>query len=227
MKRLLFPSIVALGLALLAGCGGSTGSSGNASLRVIHLIADGSAYDAYADFSVDPLASSIAFKGSGGYQTVKAVTQSVDIFLAGTNSVFTTAAMSPGTGEKLSLLLLGSESNPQTLLISDITAAPPTGSVKLRLIHAGSSVNTVDVYITAPADPLPATPTYDDFNFGSQTGYLQGLAGSYRVRVTKSGNQTVILDSGTITLNSGDIKSWVIADKNGGGTPLQGVIYND
>ncbi|MBX3119155.1 MAG: DUF4397 domain-containing protein [Fimbriimonadaceae bacterium] len=226
MKRLFFLTLLTSLLVAGLGCGGAA-NSGNARIRFIHLVADGPALDVFADFSGDPLATGKVFKEAGSYQTTKSVAQNIDVLVSGTSNLVTSLPITPGQNEKLSFLLVGTNAGIGTLLLSDNTSAPATGSVKLRLVFAAPAVGPVDVYITAPADPLPLNPNFNDMAFGSQTGYLEGPAGSYRVRITGANNQTVILDSGTITLAAGNIKTWIAVDKNGGGLPLQGVLYTD
>lgn len=226
MLRLITTLFVSALLFVLLGCGGAA-SSGSGQIRFIHLVADGPAFDAFADFAVDPLASNRVFKEAGGYQSVKSLAQNVDVFVAGTSNVVASIPISPGQGERLSLLMVGPYSGVGYLLLGDNVAIPSSGNVKLRLVMAAASATSVDIYITAPSDPLPSTPNFDNVAFGGQTGFLELLAGSYRIRVTNSTNQTVLLDSGTITLAAGQIKTWAAVDKDGGGTPLQGVLYNN
>lgn len=227
MKRFSVVAFVIFSLTFVLGCGGAAGGSGSSQIRAVHFIPDAPALDVLADFSGDPLATAAIYTETGGYKKIQNVTQNIEVLLNGTSTVISSIAMAPGEGQKLSLFLVGSLASPDYLLFGDNTTVPASGKVKLRLIMASPTAGTVDIYITNPGDPLPTTPTYDNYVFGNNTGYLEGLAGSYRIRITGSNNQTVKLDTGAISLASGVIKTWVLADSAGGGLPLQGVLLQD
>lgn len=96
----------------------------------------------------------------------------------------------------------------QAVLIDDAGTAPAAGQVKLRVVHGAPAVGAVDIFVTAPGDALPATPTIPALAFGQQApavaqAALSVPAGSYRVRARVTGQTAVAFDSGAITLAAG------------------------
>jgi hypothetical protein len=86
----------------------------------------------------------------------------------------------------------------------------------------------VDIYITAPgADLAGETPALSGVDFGDVSGYIEAPAGDYQVRVTPAGSTTVVIDSGTLTLASGQIRTAVAVDAAGGGGPFDLLLLED
>lgn len=79
----------------------------------------------------------------------------------------------------------------------------PTGSARLRVLHAAPLAPTVDVYLTAPGADLAASAPAGTFTFMDSSDVIEVAAGDYQVRVTGTGSTVPIFDSGTITLYSG------------------------
>ena len=62
----------------------------------------------------------------------------------------------------------------------------------------------MDIYVTAPGADLDAeTPALSGVEFGDVADYIEAPAGDYQVRVTPAGTKMVVIDSGTLTLASG------------------------
>jgi Carboxypeptidase regulatory-like domain/Domain of unknown function (DUF4397) len=100
---------------------------------------------------------------------------------------------------------------PSSYLLADDHSEPGTGNAKLRVIHLASETD-LDVYVTAPgADLAAATPT---FTVGTlwASDYLELPAGAYQVRATRFDNTIVLLDSGTLRLEAGQVRSAVAVD---------------
>lgn len=94
------------------------------------------------------------------------------------------------------------------LLIEDEGNAPQAGNVKVRVVHGAPGVPAVNIYVTAPADALPATPTVPALAYrqaapASGQRALEVAGGSYRVRVVVPGQTVAAFDSGPITLVAG------------------------
>ena len=75
---------------------------------------------------------------------------------------------------------------------------------QITVMHGAPDVADVDIYLTAPSDPLTSV-TPIDAAFGDVAGPVSLAAGTeYRVRITPDGSDTVVYDSGTVTFNEGD-----------------------
>jgi hypothetical protein len=111
-------------------------------------------------------------------------------------------------------------------VIDDSGAAPSTGQAKLRVVHGAPAVPAVDIFVTAPADALPSTPTIDNLAFSQQApaatqAALQVPAGSYRVRAVVDGQTAVAFDA-TVTLAAGnDIVLVAVPDAGPSVSPIQ------
>jgi hypothetical protein len=71
------------------------------------------------------------------------------------------------------------------VLIDDAGTAPAAGQAKVRVVHGAPAVPNVDIFVTAPNDALPATPTIANLAFagqapaaGSARGAAPALAGA-------------------------------------------------
>jgi hypothetical protein len=58
-------------------------------------------------------------------------------------------------------------------------------------------------------------------------GYLEVPAGDYQVRVAPAGTKVVAIDSGTLTLESGDVRTAIAVDTPGGGAPFDLLVLAD
>lgn len=76
-----------------------------------------------------------------------------------------------------------------------------SSSLDVQVVHAATGVGDVNLYVTAPNDPLGAplgTLGYKDF-----TDVLNIPAGQYRVRLETVSGSAIAFDSGEITLSGG------------------------
>ncbi|MEL0609609.1 DUF4397 domain-containing protein [Vibrio echinoideorum] len=76
-----------------------------------------------------------------------------------------------------------------------------SSSLDVQIVHAATGVGDVNLYVTAPNDPLGAplgTLGYKDF-----TDVLNIPAGQYRVRLETVSGSAIAFDSGEITLSGG------------------------
>jgi DNA-binding beta-propeller fold protein YncE len=86
----------------------------------------------------------------------------------------------------------------------------------------------VDVYVTEPgADIATATPVLTSVPFGAASDYLSVPAGDYQVRVTPAGTKIVVIDSGSLTLAAGQVRTAIAVDSPGGGAPFDLLVLAD
>ena len=66
----------------------------------------------------------------------------------------------------------------------------------------------MDIYITDGTDDISILdPAIQDFDFKADSGYLEVPAGSYRVLITVADTKTVAIDSGTVDLTAGQVRT--------------------
>lgn len=114
------------------------------------------------------------------------------------------------------------------LVLTDDDTPPASGQIKLRLVHASPAAGLVDIYVQAPGTDITGiSPTLTNVPFKAASDYLTVPAGSDEVYFTPTGTKTIALDSGSLALSTGQIRTAVALDAPGGGTPLTAIVLKD
>jgi hypothetical protein len=221
-KTLLALFLAALTLSLVA-CGDD---DGKAQLRVVHASPDAP----NVDVSVDAKAvlTNVAYGTASAYLPVKSGSRKIDVAPTGTTT--NVIDVTPDLKDKAAYTVLAANlvANIEPVLLTDDNTPPSAGNVKVRIVHGAPSAGPVDVYVTAPGDDLTtATPTLSNVAFKVASDYLSVPAGSYQIRVTVAGTKTVAIDSGTVALTAGQIRTVVALDAVGGGAPFTALVLAD
>jgi hypothetical protein len=198
MKKLLLATFLAALTLSLAACGDD---DGKAQLRVVHASPDAPNVDV-----------------------------SVDGKVVLTNVPYGTASVTSSFKDKAAYTILAANlvASIEPVALTDDNTPPTSGNVKVRIVHGAPSAGPVDVYVTAPGDDLAAaTPTLSAVPFKAASDYLSVPAGSYEIRVTVAGTKTVAIDSGTVALTAGQIRTVVALDAVGGGAPFSALVLAD
>ena len=197
-----------------------------ARLRAIHASPDAPAVDIYVDGQ--RAAANVAYRSTTDYLEVPAGARNVQVRAAGTATTVIDANLTLAAGVDYTVLATGRVASIAPLVLTDTNAAPAAGNVRVRLVHAAPTAGTVDIYVTAPnADLAGAAPTLAGVPFRGYSPYLSVPAGSYRVRITPAGSKSVAIDSGTLTLTAGLIRTGIALDNAGGGAPFAAQVYPD
>jgi len=197
-----------------------------ARLRAIHASPDAPAVDIYVDGQ--RAAANIAYRSTTDYLEVPAGARNVQVRAAGTATTVIDATLTLAAGVDYTVLATGRVASIAPLVLTDTNTAPAAGNVRVRLVHGAPTAGTVDIYVTAPnADLAGAAPTLAGVPFRGYSPYLSVPAGSYRVRITPAGSKTVAIDSGTLTLAAGLIRTGIALDNAGGGAPFAAQVYPD
>ena len=225
-------SVIAAG-ALLAGCDNNDNDNGTpapaeqvAWLRAVHASPDAP--------NVNVSKDGVAFSQALGYRQVSGLGR----FPAGSASVKVDAILPGGTATVIGPvnLTLAADAVYSVLAIGEVGAATlrpllvtqpgtpisPAGYVRATVVHAAPHAPAVDVYVTAPTADLATTPKLGRFAFGEQLGPATIPQGTYRIRVTLPDNpQTVVFDSGSVTLDfSDDLLLAAVANTGPGASPI-------
>ena len=113
-------------------------------------------------------------------------------------------------------------------MLQDDNSTPAAGNARVRAIHGAPGAPAVDIYVTAPGADLETTiPLLASVEFGDVADYIEAPAGDYQVRVTPAGTKTVVIDSGTLTLSSGQVRTAIAVDAAGGGAPFDLLVLDD
>lgn len=145
--------------------------------------------------------------GQGNYQGTQAGNRSFRVFnfdasasAAGNTAVLGELSYNFEAGKYYTVLHAGfarpggSPAN-QFKVIED--ALPTPGSqIALRVIHAGSGIGNVDVYLTPTADAaISGAPAVSGLAFGAATPYITRATGAFAARVTAAGSTTAVISS--------------------------------
>jgi hypothetical protein len=223
---LLFPALI-VGLTLsIAGCGSNSSSH----LRAVHASPDAPNVDIAVDGKT--VLTNIPYEASSKYLAVAAGSTKVEVRPTGTTTDVISATVPLTAKQQYTVLAIGfakQGENPsiQPLLLKDNNTPPTSGQIKLRLVHASPSAGPVDIYVGAPDGGVSGSPTLTNVSFSQFSDYLAVPAGSYEIYVTPTGSKTVALDSGSVTIAAGAIRTAVALDAPGGGTPLTAIVLDD
>lgn len=214
---------------LTAACGDdeSTGPAGTeARVRVVHASPDAPDVDVLVDQA--EVLSGVPYLAASGYLDVAAGGRNLKVNVAGTTTTVIDADVDLADGSDYTVIAGGLAAAIAPLVLEDDNTAPAAGNARVRAIHGAPSAPAVDVYVTGPgADLASETPVLTAVEFGGIADYLEVPAGDYQVRVTPAGTKTVVIDSGTLTLASGQVRTAIAVDAKGGGAPFSLLLLPD
>jgi hypothetical protein len=223
MKKVLLATLLAALTLSLAACGDD---DGKAQLRVVHASPDAPNVDVSVDGKV--VLSNVPYGTASAYLPIKSGSRKVDVAPTGTTT--NVIDVTSGFKDKAAYTILAANlvASIEPVALTDDNTPPTSGNVKVRIVHGAPSAGPVDVYVTAPGDDLAAaTPTLSAVTFKAASDYLSVPAGSYEIRVTVAGTKTVAIDSGTVALTAGQIRTVVALDAVGGGAPFSALVLAD
>jgi hypothetical protein len=215
--------------ALTAACSdddNDTGPEGQARLRVVHASPDAPAVDVLVDDAA--ALSNVDYLTASDYVELADGAHNVKVNAAGTSTTVIDADVDLADGTDYTVIASGLLDAIQPIVLEDDNSTPAAGTARVRAIHGAPSAPAVDVYVTAPgADLEAASPALSNVAFGAVADYLEVPAGDYQVRVTPAGTKTVVIDSGALTLTSGQVRTAIAVDAPGGGAPFDLLILDD
>jgi uncharacterized protein DUF4397 len=176
-----------------------------------------------------PWVANQAYKAGTGYVLALPGERQVEVRkTTDTTVVVLTQAVTVAANGDYTVLPTGLAPDLTGLVLDDDNVAPPAGNVRIRIVHASPAAGAVDVYVTAPgADLATETPDTTNLGYRSASAYLTLPVGSHRIRWTAPGTITVVGDTTTAALATGQIRTVALLDRAGGGTPHTYVILSD
>ena len=215
--------------ALTAACDDdddNTGPEGEARIRVVHASPDAPEVDVLLDDT--EVLSDVPYLVASGYLETSEGDHNLKVNAAGTTTTVIDADATLADGTDYTVIASGLVAEIEPIVLVDDNSTPAAGNVRVRAIHGAPSAPAVDVYVTAPeADLDAATPVLTNVAFGDVAPYLEVPAGDYQVRVTPAGTKLVVIDSGALTLASGQVRTAIAVDAPGGGAPFDLLVLAD
>jgi hypothetical protein len=195
-------------------------------VRVVHASPDAPNVDVLLDNS--QVLSDVPYLASSAYLETSAGDHNLKVNAAGTSTTAIDADVTLADGTDYTVIASDLVAQITPIVLQDDNTAPAAGNARVRAIHGAPSAPAVDIYVTAPdADLATATPVLTGVEFGDVADYLEVPAGEYQVRVTPAGTKLVVIDSGALTLESGQVRTAMAVDAAGGGAPFDLLVLAD
>jgi hypothetical protein len=227
--KLKFLTLLLAATAMTAACSDdddNTGPEGEARVRVVHASPDAPDVDVLVDDA--EVLSDVPYLAASGYLAVPPGGRNLKVNAAGTETTVIDADVTLTDGTDYTVIASGPVAAIAPIVLQDDNSAPGAGNARVRAIHGAPSAPAVDIYVTAPGADLAAeTPALTGVEFGDVADYIEAPAGDYQVRVTPAGTKTVAIDSGTLTLAAGQVRTAIAVDAVGGGAPFDLLLLAD
>ena len=226
--KLKFLTLLFAASALIAACSDddNTGPEGEARVRVVHASPDAPDVDVLLNDA--EVLSDVPYLTASNYLGVPAGEQNLKVNAAGTATTVIDADLNLVDGTDYTVIASGLAEAIEPIVLQDDNSTPAAGNARVRAIHGAPGAPSVDIYITAPGADLSTTiPLLASVEFGDVADYIEAPAGDYQVRVTSAGTKTVVIDSGTLTLSSGQVRTAIAVDAVGGGAPFDLLVLED
>jgi hypothetical protein len=227
MKLKFLTLLLAAGV-LTAACSDdeNTGPERGARMRVVHASPDAPDVDLLLDDA--EVLSDVPYRTASDYLDVPAGNLNLKVNAAGTATTVVDTDLSLVDGTDYTVIAKGLAEAIEPIVLQDDNSAPAPGNARVRAIHGAPGAPAVDIYVTAPEADLETTiPLLANVEFGDVADYIEAPAGDYEVRVTPAGTKTVVIDSGTLTLSSGQVRTAIAVDAAGGGAPFDLLVLED
>lgn len=226
MKYKLLALAILASSVTVAACSDDDDPVTTTQLRAVHLSPDAPNVDVLVNGN--EVASDVAYLQNTGYLVIPSGMTPILVQPVGTNTNVIDASPDLDPDADYTVLAANLVADIEPILLTDDNTPPTSGNVKVRIVHGAPSAPAVDVYVTSPgADLATSTPTLTNITFGVASGYLSVPAGSYQIRVTPTGTTTVVIDSGTVPLGAGQIRTVIATDAPGGGAPFGAIVLAD
>ena len=105
------------------------------------------------------------------------------------------------------------------IVLTNPKAEVGAGNARVEVVHAAPNAPPVDIFVTAPGEPLSgASPIVGGSTpFGASSGQIEVPAGDYQIRVTLPSTPQPLFDSGAVALPEGADLLIVAEDNTGPG----------
>lgn len=183
------------------------------SIRVVHGVADAPAIDVIAN-NLFEIVGDVNFLSVTDYMDIatdSAGTEYLfDVTVAGDNTavVIDDAAVSFESGQRYTAIAHNMLSNIDLDVVVDTPRRVATNA-KIRLFHASSITEDVDIYITPDGNITDVEPGITDIPYLldelAQTGYILLDEGDYVISVTLANSKTVLLESDMFSARNNQI----------------------
>jgi hypothetical protein len=164
------------------------------------------------------VASNIAYGTSSSYVSVSSGSHTLEVEPSSSSSVLLSQSLSVSSGSNTTVLAGNFSSSINFAIYTDDNSSPSSSDIKLRIINASPSLGTADVYVVAPGTDLnTVNATVSNLPFEGASSYQSLAAGSWEVEFTLPGAKFPYIDSGSLSLTAGQIRTVVGLNSESGG----------
>jgi len=176
-------------------------------VRITHASADAPLVEVKANGETFAGLNMVDYRQASAWQSVASGSYdiSVDALLPSGGLEVIAANLEFSPDMQYDIVALNYAASIEPLVLSRSNESVDETSVRLDVLHAHPDVGAVDIYLTTAADLAAETPAISNLAFKVDSDALPVTvpAANYRVRITASGDKTVVFDSGEVALAGG------------------------
>ncbi|MDO6686495.1 MULTISPECIES: DUF4397 domain-containing protein [unclassified Agarivorans] len=200
---------------LLTACGSDDVTPGTnesddtamSSVRVTHASADAPMVEVKANGETFAGLSMVDYRQGSAWVSVASGSYdiSVDAILPGDNAEVIAANLEFSPDMQYDIIALNNAASLEPVVLSRSHEAIDSGSVRIDVLHGHPGVGGVDVYLTTAAEITSEAAAITNLEFKVDSADLPVTvpADTYRIRITVTGDKTVVFDSGEVALAGG------------------------
>jgi hypothetical protein len=211
-----------LAAAVLGGCGGSSGDSNQAHIRILNVSPGYNSLDLYVNNGDDDTdtqkASSVGLETLTDYVSLDSDTYTIKFKRAGVTSTLLSAGGQELTDDShTTYVAFGSTGKFAIQKISEDVKDADDNKSTVTIINTAEA-GSLDVYITdTDVNLSDTTPQFSSVASGSPSAATTLDSGTYRLRVTGAGDNTDLrLDVPSVTLDSKKVVTIILTSTQGG-----------
>ncbi|UPW19018.1 DUF4397 domain-containing protein [Agarivorans sp. TSD2052] len=155
---------------------------------------------------------------------------SVDAILPGDNAEVIAANLEFSPEMQYDIIALNTAAALEPVVLSRSNIAVDSGSVRIDVLHGHPGVGGVDIYLSTEDDitGVDAAVTNLEFKIDSADLPVTVPADTYRIRITGTGDKTVVFDSGDIAIAGGsDLMLTAVPNTDMGGLSPVNLLLAD
>lgn len=226
MKKNLPLKILAGVCCLLAIAGCAASETKSAHVRIVNASPDAPPLDVFFDGEL--LEENLGYSEASKYQEIDVGRKDISVSPTLSKDSIIDISAEFEEGKDYTLVVSDVLSKIQMIVYLDDNTTPDLGDVKIRVINAAPSAPKVDIYLTRRGEDISdKDPSESNLSFTRKSRYFDKGESEYQIRATTAGTKTVIVDTGGFDLISGDIRTVLLLDVDGGGKPILSSILKD
>jgi hypothetical protein len=164
------------------------------------------------------VATDLAYATVSDYTSVSSGSATVKVEQSSTSNSIIDQSISLTANGDYTILVANYSTSVAVVSLTDNNSTPSSGDCNLRIVQASPGLQSADVYVVSPGTSLSSvSPTVSSLSFESASSYLPLTAGTYEVYFTATGQKQAYIDSGPLSLSSGQVRTLVGLDGSAGG----------